>query len=486
MKYTNQIILLALIIGASLRITVYLQNRSFIIDEANLARNIVEKSYSDFLKPLDYEQYAPPVLSCALKSAIKLGGVNEYSLTFLSLIAGIGTLILLVFVGRQLGVEGMPLVYLVLLFSFSTLAIRYSTELKQYSLDAFLCLLFVFWFLRKKDDEFTFTYALQLTLLGSLAIWTSMPIVFVLAAIGIQLLIRFLKRREFSFSLLLMIGVSWMVSFGVYYFTILKTDAGSDYLQNFHSEYFFDLLPFSKASLETDFNLMLGLFRSITDKTTISLIGCAFFFGLGVYQLIGRKRTAAVMLLLPLVFCLLASHFKMYSLLTRLTLFLIPMLSLVFIYGFSWVWGRSNNYLKVLLVAFMILTLINKKGYEHYWKPLEVEDSKTNLDFMKQNKRNGESVFVHHSAVPAFVFYNEMYDNAYGIENYYLGKWEDLAGNAVTTNFNVSSGDLFWMFFSHTEPESRLEKDFNSVKIFAEKLKEERAIQSIVQQYKVN
>jgi len=77
MKYTNQIILLAIIIGASIRLTVYLQNRSFIIDEANLARNIVEKSYSDFIKPLDYEQYAPPVLSCALKLAIKLGGVNE-------------------------------------------------------------------------------------------------------------------------------------------------------------------------------------------------------------------------------------------------------------------------------------------------------------------------------------------------------------------------------------------------------------------------
>jgi len=486
MKYTNQLILLALIIGASLRITVYLQNRSFIIDEANLARNIVEKNYSDFFKPLDYEQYAPPVLSCALKSAIKLGGINEYSLTFLSLLAGIGTLILLFLVGREIGIKDVPLLYMILLFSFSIMAIRYSTELKQYSLDAFLCLLFVYWFLRRRELEFAFSYSLQLTIFGSLAIWTSMPIVFVLAAIGVQLLIRYFQKKDFSFPFLIMIGVSWLVSFGIYYFTILKTDAGSDYLQNFHGEYFFDLLPFSKASIETDVNLILGLFRSMTDKTVISLAGCSLFFGVGVYQLVKRKKAVAAILLLPFVFCLMASHLNMYSLLSRLTLFLIPMLTLVFIYGFSWAWTRSNKYLKVLLLAFAILTIINKKGYEHFRKPMEFEDAKTNLDFMKQNNKVRETVFVHHSAVPAFLFYNDMHDDAYGFKNYRLGKWEDLAGNVIEKNPNIVSGDLFWLFFSHTEPESRLEKDFKSVNTFAVKLKEQRAIQSIVQQYRKN
>ena len=479
----QKILLLVVILGAVLRITVFLQNRSFILDEANLARNIVEKSYAGFFQALDYEQYSPPLFSSALKTMTKLFGVNEYSLTLISLLAGIGCLVLMMLIGKQLKIKVVPLIYLLVLFGFSPLAIRYSTELKQYSLDAFLCLLFVFWMLKIEKESFNISHVLRLTILGSIVIWMSMPIVFVLAAIGVHLFFRWLKTRSFHFSNLVIIGCCWLLSFGVYFFTILKSDAGSDYLQNFHSRYFFDLIPTDRSALVNNYNLILGLLRSVTDKTTVSLIAAFVFVGLGMYQLIKNHKTAASLLLLPILFCLIASHLKMYSLLTRLTLFLIPLLSLVFAYGFSWIWNRSNRIIKALLVIFALLSLVNKKGYEYFYSPLEVEDSKTTLNYLKENIEEAQPIFVHHAGVPAFIFYNEMHDQAFGFEHYHFGHWSRTLGQDVQAFEALNSGDQFWLFFSHTEPVSQLNKDFGSIEKMARKLEEHRAEQSILQSY---
>lgn len=476
-------ILFALIIGSSLRVGVYLQNRSFIIDEANLARNIVEKDYADFFKPLDYEQYSPPLFSCALKTMTSLFGVNEYSLTFLSLLAGIVSLVLLFLIARLLDIEAIPILYILLLYGLSTLAIRYSTELKQYSLDAFLYLLFLYWIVKKGEKEFNLSYTLQLIFFGAFAIWTSMPIVFVLAAMGVLFLYRSLKLKLIKIPYLILIGSTWLMSFAIYFILILKSDAGSDYLQNFHSRYFFNFFPTNLSSLNQSGTLLLGVFRSISDKTTVSLVGTFLFFGIGSYQLFKHKKSEACLLLLPFLFCLIASHFGMYSLLPRLTLFLIAPLTLVFGYGFSWCWKYSNKYLKIVLLTFVILTLVNKEGYQHFWKSMEFEDSKTTLTYLYENRSKDEPIFVYYSRVPAFVFYNEMHDAAFNLNNYYLCEWGELLGTAIRNNKELQSGDKFWVFSPDIKSVEISNKDFQSVQKITNLIEEETAVQSIVQHY---
>ncbi len=55
------LLVLTALAGAGVRVAVYLQNRSFFLDEANLARNIAERSLGDLTQPLHYEQFAPLV-----------------------------------------------------------------------------------------------------------------------------------------------------------------------------------------------------------------------------------------------------------------------------------------------------------------------------------------------------------------------------------------------------------------------------------------
>ena len=48
-------------LGIILRLVQYLYNRSLWLDEASLALNVIEKSFSGLLQPLGYDQMAPPL-----------------------------------------------------------------------------------------------------------------------------------------------------------------------------------------------------------------------------------------------------------------------------------------------------------------------------------------------------------------------------------------------------------------------------------------
>ena len=78
-----------------------------------------------------------------------------------------------------------------------------------------------------------------------------------------------------------------------------------------------------------------------------------------------------------------------------------------------------------------------------------------------------------------------MHDKAFHLQNYHLGKWNEVAGTHIRHEKKLQKGDKFWLFFSHTEPIERLNKDFQSVQKIATKMEEKTAIQSIVQCYVV-
>src|SRR5689334_23171439 len=79
----------AVLFGALVRLVQYASNRSLWSDEAMLALNIVDRSYLELLKPLDYNQAAPPLFLWLEKLAVQLLGNNEYALRLVPLTAGL-------------------------------------------------------------------------------------------------------------------------------------------------------------------------------------------------------------------------------------------------------------------------------------------------------------------------------------------------------------------------------------------------------------
>jgi hypothetical protein len=75
--------------GIVIRITQFFYNRSLTEGEAALALNIVERSYLNLLKPLDYFQAAPVGFLFIERCAVNVLGTSEYALRLFPLIAGI-------------------------------------------------------------------------------------------------------------------------------------------------------------------------------------------------------------------------------------------------------------------------------------------------------------------------------------------------------------------------------------------------------------
>jgi hypothetical protein len=442
-----------LLLGIILRVIVYFQNRSLIIDEANLARNVVEKNGTDFFQSLDYEQYCPPIFMLWTKLNTHLFGINEFSLKLIPLLAGILLLVFFYSLLRIFVKESLIHCYLLLVLSFSTLAIRYSTEFKQYSLDALLTLVLIYVALQFKEAKWTLKNTLIWLLLGSLMIWTSMPSIFILAAIGFAFLYQsWLVERKIPVGLVFA-GGFWLINFGLYFWTVLYQDSTSDLLQDYHQNFFFEFLPTTTAEASRSFNLLLGIMTSITDRTALGLLFCALFLSIGTYQMIRKQKFEALLLVLPILFALIASNLNLYSLIPRLSLFLIPICLLLMGIGLSLAWEKMHQIVKIATIVLMFISVANKDGYTYFSNIMEFEDSKAVFAFLADNRAKEDLIVVQHDAVPTFVFYNSMHDNAYHFQPVYLAKWAENPRAIIPTQ-NWSSKQ-FWLFFAHTFPNEK-------------------------------
>ena len=186
-----------IVIGVILRLFQYSLNRSLWLDESFIALNVVNKSFLELLGPLDYFQVAPIGFLFTEKALLLLLGNNEYILRLFPLVAGIVSLFLFYYLARHCIREQGALIA-VGLFSLSAHLIYYSSEVKQYSSDVTIALLLlaVTMFIRSK--KFTNLSIAFFGAIGGIAVWFSLPSVFVLAGIGCTLSLFSLARKEWS------------------------------------------------------------------------------------------------------------------------------------------------------------------------------------------------------------------------------------------------------------------------------------------------
>ena len=122
------------LVGVALRLIQYLHHRSLWFDEAMLALNILNRSYSQLLKPLDYNQGAPVGFLFLERLVGTCCGFGEYALRLIPLIAGVCSLYLFYKVA-QLLLPQKAVWIAIGLAAVSPHLIYYSSELKQYSTD---------------------------------------------------------------------------------------------------------------------------------------------------------------------------------------------------------------------------------------------------------------------------------------------------------------------------------------------------------------
>jgi len=95
-----ELVLLIIGIGVVLRLWQYGANPSIWVDEAALARNIIDRDLWQLLGPLDYAQVAPAGFLLAVKLTAVLFGISEYALRLVPIFAGVISPALFFFIAR--------------------------------------------------------------------------------------------------------------------------------------------------------------------------------------------------------------------------------------------------------------------------------------------------------------------------------------------------------------------------------------------------
>lgn len=424
-RHRRLLVLLSLAVGALLRLLQYAVDRSLWLDEALVASSILGRDAAGLLtRPLDYGQTAPAGFLLLEKLATVLLGTGEHALRLVPLLAGLGALFLFPSVARRY-VSGPARTVALALFALAPFLVYYSSEVKQYSLDALVSLgvlaVAADLYVRRPRS------ALLALIVGVIGVWLSQPAIFMLGGAGLVLAADALGRRQWPRAAMLAgIGAAWLASFGGSYAVSRRTLADPEYMQAFWRHGF---MPWSGDSLPWTIERVARMFRE-----PLGVIGTNPFPWLGILQTAAgvalvaagvlwmyRRRPVRLALLgLPFVLMVLAAAAHAYPFAAnylssgRVLIFLIPSLVLVMGEGAARLAGLYPGLyprragLAVAGVA-VALALAPSIGYAAASVPHVRAEIKPLLEYSAQNRQPGDILYVYYGARPQYEYYAARY-----------------------------------------------------------------------------
>ena len=93
---------LAIVAGAAFRLVPFALDPSLTIDDAMLSYNIASRSFLGLAHPLAFDQTAPLGFLWVLRAATAIGGLNEFALRLVPVLAGAALPYLVWLVARKL------------------------------------------------------------------------------------------------------------------------------------------------------------------------------------------------------------------------------------------------------------------------------------------------------------------------------------------------------------------------------------------------
>ena len=390
-------------IGAVARLIPYVRRPSLSFDEAMLSVNIASRSFGGLLRPLDYDQTAPPLYLWLTKCATLLAGVNEFALRSLPLIAGLLVPWATWRLGRRFLPEGAAL-FAGLVLALAPGLVQYAGVVKPYAIDALatVVLLDAASQVQQQDDARSWAWLISI---GAIAVCLSTPALFVLAAIGTCLAIDKWRTR---WACLVLGAVAWLGPFAAIYFTIYRSAAAGQFMQRFWASDF--LTPASFGVHGRAYGILRNSFLEALllrpSPGSLATIFCLVAL-LGIVWL-GRKRGWRHVWLLvgPVVMTAIASSFRRYPFSWRLLQFAVPLVALwlaaggvLLAYalrtltgGRKVVWGLAN------LVALALLGV----NVAH---PYRTQPTRDLIADWKAKADPRDPVYVFQGSVPAWVIY---------------------------------------------------------------------------------
>jgi len=402
-------------LGIALRLQRYFLGRSFRNDEAALALALMRSTVQSLIsQPLPGGLTAPVGFLVASKVIVQALGNWDYIIRLLPLIAGCASMVLLYLLARRLlGPFGSA--FALGAFAVNWMLLFYSSDFKQYSTDvAFVVLLYLALAVYLRAS--TTANAVVLASIGVVALALSHPSIFVLASIGLVLLIRH-RRDRLALGWAAAVGLTWALAFASLYFTyyrVVGQERGVvDYWNNLEA-----LMPMPPWEDPAWFAVRAGsFFTTVAGLSPHTLLNVALL-ALGLFSFYRRGLWQwSLVLLGTLVLPLVASGVINYPFKGRLILFLVPVLYLAMGEGLEWLARliRSSHWvvraLKVLAVAALLWSpfseTVNALGQRRS-TPYR-EDLKPVLAYVQQHRQPGDLIVVYDQASITYEYYAPFY-----------------------------------------------------------------------------
>ena len=404
------------VIGILLRLWQYLSNASLWIDEAALARNIIDRPVGPLLGPLDYAQVAPPGFLLIQKAAINIVGSSEYALRFFPLACSITALVVFVWIAHEL-LDGWAAPFAAGMFAVGAPFVFLGSQVKQYSTDiaaSVLVLATTVWMRRQPDD---IRRSIVPGLVGAGAVFCSQPAAFVVAGIGASLaLLAMMERAPSRMRAVLIVGCMWGLAFTSAAFLALRTMSPTDrlYMQWYWSGGFWPLPPHTASDLWWPLQQLtwaFGAFGSGPRRTNGGLnypwsMLFAVAMIVGYLAMWKKRRDVALFLIVPVLLTLAASAFRQYPFTGRVLVFLEPSFLVATAAGAAYAIQLAPPRLQVVATA-IVAVLCGSPIYAALaaLPPERVEHIRPIMAALTSRFQAGDSVYVYYGAGQAVLYY---------------------------------------------------------------------------------
>lgn len=448
--------------GIFLRLKTLIPNPSMWHDESALAWNIINKSYLELFGPLRFLQMAPPLFLVLTKFLVGFFhasdkiGVCDFVLRLIPFACGVLSIGVFYLICRELFTAKRAVLIALFLFCVNKILIDYSFEFKPYSVDVFISLLLVLFFIKfdlgVNSNKINYKKLISYALGISLSIWFSFTSVFVLAGGFLNLIIRNFKKENLNKFLILILPLFVSMLFYLKLF-VLNVHSNGQGLAGFWDN------NFVAMNLSNFFSLFVQNLSYFFYPVKL-LLFVVILFIYGIILFYKRKENIGInfvnIALLTFIFLVVASMFHIYPFSQRLIIFLIPL----FIILIAKCADNKEIKFKSFIMAVMILMIsfpqlnfaLKNLESQKFYQSNKGDFSREMMQYMVKNLKPDDIIFVNNGSIADFSYYSGFYN----IKNQIIFK---TGGENVDKNYfdllkslknlKNSKGGSYWFYLPY-------------------------------------
>ncbi len=387
----------AAVLGLVLRLREYLANPSIWNDEAELALNVVNRSYAGLTHPLASNQGAPIGFLFLEKTAVELFGPGEFALRLAPFLAAL----ILVVVFRSLAMRtlgGWAGCVAVFIVAVSPSLVYYSTDAKQYSGDAMAVVVLAWATVRAVERHLSTGSLVAWGASAAVLVWFSFPAAFAAGSGAVVLIIA--ARRDVK-SLVRVVGATllWVLSFGLEYVALLRQLHANGTLLAFWSD---ALAPTEGSKTAWLYHVVVGALRDPVGLTVLPV--AAVLLCVGAIALVRHRMVIGIFCIVVVGVTLLGGLLREYPVADRMVLYLVPIAALLL--GGTLLISARFGLLAVPLVALVVATTVSSAAVA-IARPYTMTSARQALDYAVAHSGPRTLVLIEGSATNLYDFYHQ-------------------------------------------------------------------------------